>query len=519
MRFRTILLTVLVVLAGRPSRGQHAYFVASSPLGGGNGSPSHPWTVTQLLRVPLGPGDTVYFQGGDTLAGPLTLQDVSGTAAHPVVLAGRGPGRALLRGGDGLALKLVNCRHVQVINLSFLGSGRKTGNHSDGVRLENCRDMRLSRLDISGFQKAGLMIYNSQRLEIDSLFAHDNGAVGILVEGDYQQRSSRDIHLRDCRADNNPGDPTNLQNHSGNGILVGNCRHVLIEYCSATNNGWDMPRVGNGPVGIWAYEADSVTIQYCISFRNKTAAGAADGGGFDLDGGVTNSVIQYCLSYENQGSGYGIFQYYSASPWYNNQVRYCISYNDGQVTDQAAGMYIWNGWNGDSTFTDFYAYQNLFFNDRKYAFSFSPLSQHRRFYFYNNVFVAGDQSPLYFGVDSSHSDRFLGNLWLRKSGGFAQDGFTDFAQWSRTTGYERVNGRLAGTTSPMGLFRLAGPPAITDPHRLRADSWIHALCPNTLPACGLDRRAAGLPGTLRKDTDFFGRRLDAGHPVRPGICP
>jgi hypothetical protein len=46
-----------------------------------------------------------------------------------------------------------------------------------------------------------------------------------------------------------PGDPSILNNHSGNGIVVGNAEKVTIEYCEAANNGWDMPRQGNGPVG------------------------------------------------------------------------------------------------------------------------------------------------------------------------------------------------------------------------------------------------------------------------------
>jgi len=47
------------------------------------------------------------------------------------------------------------------------------------------------------------------------------------------------------------------------------------------------------------------TYSYFISFRNRTAKGAEDGGGFDLDGGVTHSEIAFCLSYENEGSGFG----------------------------------------------------------------------------------------------------------------------------------------------------------------------------------------------------------------------
>ena len=277
-----------------------------------------------------------------------------------------------------------------------------------------------------------------------------------------------------------PDDPTNLDNHSGNGILVGNCKNILIEYCTATNNGWDMPRIGNGPVGIWAYEADSVVIQHCISYRNKTAKGAADGGGFDLDGGVTNSIIQYCLSYDNWGSGYGIYQYWSASKWNNNTVRYCISINDGFITDQASGMYLWNGWNGDSTFTNFYAYNNFFYNDKKYAFGFSPLCRHHNFNLFNNVFVASDTSNIYNGIDSSGNDIYLGNVWMRKSGGFMQNGFTDFEKWSQATGYEQESGRTTGASFQQKLFDLPVNINITDPYKLKTNSLLLSLCNKAL---------------------------------------
>ena len=146
-----------------------------------------------------------------------------------------------------------------------------------------------------------LFVYSSSSITITHVNAYENGFAGISIEGEYGTKNSRQILIADCVVENNPGDPSNFKNHSGNGIIAGNCKSVTIEYCIATNNGWDMPRIGNGPVGIWCYEADSVTIQYCISYKNKTSKGADDGGGFDLDGGVTNSIIQYCLSYENHG--------------------------------------------------------------------------------------------------------------------------------------------------------------------------------------------------------------------------
>lgn len=106
------------------------------------------------------------------------------------------------------------------------------------------------------------------------------------------------------------------------------------------NNGWDMPREGNGPVGIWAYQCDSAIIQYCYSHDNKTSPKGKDGGGFDFDGEITNSVMQYNLSANNEGAGYGMFQYYGASDWKNNIVRYNISYNDGTKNGKC-GIFIW----------------------------------------------------------------------------------------------------------------------------------------------------------------------------------
>ncbi len=44
-----------------------------------------------------------------------------------------------------------------------------------------------------------------------------------------------------------------------------------------------MPRPGNGPVGIWAYECDSLTIQYCYSHDNKTSNEEKTEADFDFD--------------------------------------------------------------------------------------------------------------------------------------------------------------------------------------------------------------------------------------------
>src|SRR5262249_16919963 len=69
-------------------------------------------------------------------------------------------------------------------------------------------------------------------------------------------------------------------------------------------------------------------IQHNECYGNRTA-GSKDGGGFDLDGGVTRSVLQYNYAHDNDGAGYLLAQFPGAPPFGGNLVRYNISPNDG----------------------------------------------------------------------------------------------------------------------------------------------------------------------------------------------
>ena len=185
-----------------------------------------------------------------------------------------------------------------------------------------------------------------------------------------------------------------MNNHSGNGILIGGVTNGLIEYCEAMNNGWDMPRDGNGPVGIWAYQSDSITIQYCYSHHNKTSTKGKDGGGFDFDGGITNSVMQYNYSAHNEGAGYGIFQYAGATAWTNNTIRYNTSYNDGSKNGKC-GILMWCDPSA-IPMKGFKAHQNTIVNDQGYCVNFEP-GNYPDFIFENNRFSL-----------TVPSDRFIG---------------------------------------------------------------------------------------------------------------
>lgn len=350
----------------------------------------------------------VYFAGGQTFPGTLILKNIKGTKTNPVIIGSWGKGRATIDGGNNEALKIEDCTNLTISDLNLRGNGRKDGNISNGLSLSRTSRSKILNMKSEGFQKSGFDLFNCSNIEVRKVFAVNNGFSGINVSG-TQRDSSKNIIIRDSKAQNNPGDPTKLDNHSGNGILIGVSDSVLIDRCSATYNGWDMPRTGNGPVGIWAWESSHVTIQYCASYRNKTSPGAKDGGGFDLDGGVTNSLIQYCLSYENQGAGYGLFQYAGASAWKGNVIRYCISINDATTTEGSGSIFIWNGSDDENQLSDCRIHNNIILNKSYPLISFENASAHSDFIFSNNIFAGSGR--MVSGTNTGST--FRSNVWWK----------------------------------------------------------------------------------------------------------
>ncbi len=423
--------------------GGKRYYVSTSGNDENDGSAAHPLkTLAFLNTINLKAGDTVFLKAQEIFDGNLLLDSTkSGIKGKPIIITSYGKGSAIISAGNGSAATINNSSYINIYNLACKGSGRKDGNTKNGVAISNCQNIQIKNVEITGFQKAGLFVYSSNEISIFNIHAYQNGFAGISVEGDYQKKNSGNILIIDCLAENNPGDPTNFNNHSGNGILVGNSKNVTIENCIATNNGWDMPRIGNGPVGIWCYEADSVTIQYCISYKNKTAKGADDGGGFDFDGGVTNSVIQYCLSYENEGGAFGIFQYDGASPWHDNIIRYNISENDGAVSAAHAAAYIWNSSGAEKQFRNLSFYNNILYNEKGAAIHYaSGQSKREGFSFHNNIFVGKDEIL----KGTSAADNFSGNTWWSIGSGFNADSVKDFRTWTLQKGKENNDRSVLG---------------------------------------------------------------------------
>jgi hypothetical protein len=466
-------------------------------------------TISELNLRLKDKAANINFAGGQVFDGLLILENIIDPSGKPIKIKSYGNGRAVINGGNTEALKIENCRNIWVLDLNLKGSGRKKGNVTNGLSMIRSSFCRAENIAVSGFQKSGIDLYNCTETRVRKVIAIDNGFCGINIMGSARNLSKK-IFIVDCKAENNPGDPSNLSNHSGNGILVGVSDSVTIDHCSATNNGWDMPRQGNGPVGIWAWESDHVTIQYCISYRNKTSEKAKDGGGFDLDGGVTNSVIQYCLSYENQGAGYGLFQYAGASYWSGNIVRYCVSINDALTTEGAGSIFIWNGSDKIDQLTNCMIYNNVIYNSGAPLISYENSSKHRDFIFCNNIFLGSDQPIL----GNYSGSAFLGNDWWSNDGTRKFMNFNNLRTWAQKTGQEMIKGQYVGIQEDP---KLIGPlvTEITDPYQLESLTGYCLLQDSPLKNKGLD--ILSVFHLKQPDTDFFGNPVPLGRSSEPGI--
>jgi hypothetical protein len=454
---------------------RECYYVSDSGDDHNPGSITKPWkTLEKINLLDLKPGYNILLEGGTVFRGTIRLDSCdSGEEEKKVIIGSYGTGRAIIDGAQAEGIVVENCRHFIIRDLIVKGSGRKDGNFSDGIFLTESRYFNLDSLELFGFQHSGLHVHICSELKITNIYAHDNGFAGIHVTGttinDSVNYDNENIYIGYCIAENNPGDPTVTKNHSGNGILASSVRGGTIEFCEAFNNGWDMPWTGNGPVGIWIWDCTDFVIQYCIAYDNKTNPVAADGGGFDLDGGVSNSVVQYCLSYNNQGAGFGLFEFGAAKPWENNIVRYNISQNDG--IKNGGSLAIWRN-EERGTMRNCEIYNNTFYNTTARGNSLWVYNNCPGFHFRDNIFIYRGSflSP----GQKLATELFQGNCYWNLTGDQTIAGYKNLQEWARATGNETSGGSFVGIFADPGL-QSPGTCLLTNPGKLDAGN-LAAYC-------------------------------------------
>ena len=358
MRLWRPLATILVPLAlagGLAACGPApptTYYVSANGRDANPGtSTSKPWkTIGRVNSQDLNPGDKVLFEGGKTFSGELKLfAEDSGTPSSPVEVASYGTGQATINGGTWTGITSYNSSGITLRNLRVAGSGRST-NTSHGIQFYNdlpsgdvlLTGIQVRDVSVSGFGMWGILLGGGvgrdgyRDVHIEGVTTNSNGYGGLLTWG-MVVNSNKNVYVGRTTAFDNKG-VGGVDVNTGSGIVLGNVDGGTVERSVAHHNG-GLNTYTHGPVGIWTYDSNRVTIQFNESYANTTG-NAYDGGGFNIDQNTTYSTLQYNYAHDNAGAGLLLAQRWDTGAHHHNTVRYNVSINDARKGEGGA-LQVW----------------------------------------------------------------------------------------------------------------------------------------------------------------------------------
>ena len=494
-------------------------------------------TLAPVNERVLQPGDRVLLRGGDVFDGTLTLDaDDAGSPQAPVVVASYGAGRATIRGGPDSGISVYNTAGVSISNIAVAGSGGPSSGivfYMDLPGNALLSWIRIDSVEVYGFGRDGIEIgsWNGgsgfSNVRITGASVHDNARTGILTYA-QQANAHRSLYVGYSRAYDNTGIAA-ATNNTGSGIVLGGVDGGTVERSVAHDNG-RLCTATAGPVGIWAYDSRRIVIQQNESYNNRTG-GPADGGGFDLDQNVSESVLQYNYSHGNDGAGYLLAHAPVNDNHHDNVVRYNISENDGRRNSYAA-IEVW----GRTIRTD--VYNNTVFlsppaSGTPRAVRVGNASVADRIvsslHFRNNIFFTAGGTPV---MDVSATQaaapdlRFEGNTYyasgLAVSLRWGATTYTSLAAW-RATGQEMAGGVALGSSADPQLDAAGHAGTLDDAGKLEMLAAYRPSDTSPIVNAGLD--LATRYGIDPGSRDYFGTALpqrgafDVGAGELPPLAP
>ncbi len=486
-------------------------------------SPAAPWqSFARLNSVRLLPGDRVLLRGGDTFSGGMAFDaGDAGSSTSPITITSYGTGRATIAAGTGAGISVYNAAGYAISNLTLVGDGGTASGivfYSDLAADAKSSYVRIDTVDVSGFGRDGIEIgaWNNHAgfrdVRITNASTHGNARTGIFV---YAQLagSHEQVYVGHVRAYDNPGIPAATSN-TGSGIVLSGVSGGVIERSVAHGNGRLCATVG-GPVGIWTYDSNDVVIQHNESYDNHTAS-SADGGGFDLDQNVSNSVLQYNYSHDNDGAGYLLAHAPANDTHRANVVRYNISQNDGRKNSYA-GIEVW----GRTIDADIYnntVFVSPALSGRPSAIRVwnagAPDRRVTALRIRNNILITSGGLPV---IDVSASQvsstnvRFEGNNYYASGSGlrllWGTSTYGTVADW-RNSGQEMVAGVATGFSVDPQLNAAGAGATLDDADRLESIDAYQLRDGSAMIDAGLDLAARF--GVSSGSSDFYGAPLPHG---------
>lgn len=397
------------------SIAQTTYYVSVKGNDSNDGkSTNTAWqTLQKINATTFKPGDKILFEATNIFNGSLLINN-SGELNKPILYASYGEGRSIIKPTTDDAIKGYNVSNIQIKDLVVQGSG-VANNKSNGIHfysddtVSNPQNITVENCDASGFHNIGIAvgcgdnekIKGYKNIRIIKCNAFENGQAGISSYGSYTGFQNSNFYISQCKAYNNRGIPGKTENHSGNGIVMGEVDSLLIEHCEAYENGADNSSEAGGPIGIWVWMCKNATIQHCVSHDNHAGL-TKDGGGFDIDGGSSNCIMQYNYSYNNEGAGYLLAEYGALFPFTDNIIRFNISENDGRKNNYG-GIGIW-GASADYKVTNCYVYNNTIYSNDKNVVNGTPAAITLMGPHFSNVIVVNNIFALTGNINFINAD-------------------------------------------------------------------------------------------------------------------
>lgn len=508
----------MLLLSAALQLGATTYYVSPSGSDASAGtSAAQAWrSIDRVNAASVRPGDEVLFEGNKIHTGSLFFdQKKGGTPAAPIVISSYGDGQATIRAVGKPIIDVYNAAGFRISNLRLAGPGRTAGSFNGISFYMDIGDKKLPfiellNLDISGFGGHGILIGawagkgGFTDMKVVNVASHDNGMSGMTMWGSSDTSrpgyAHANLYVGHSKFFNNAGVPGH-DHHSGDGIVVSDLDGGVIERSVAYNNGFAHDLAKEGPVGIWGWDVNRLTIQYNESFGNRTGS-TTDGGGFDLDGGARNSVMQFNYSHDNDGAGYLLCQFPFGRDHRGNVVRYNISQNDGRKNGFAGIQFY-------STISDAGIYNNTIFMSPAGGdpSAIKVQGTTTNVLFRNNILMTAAGSRV---LDiSSYGLRFEGNDYWTGTAPFRLDWngsvFGTLNQWRQSTGQERTGSTDSGMQADPQLQNAGQGPTLGDADLLSTLAQYRLRPTSPLVDKGLSVPAFG--SVPSGQTDFYGNSL------------
>lgn len=498
---------------------------------------SRAWRSLERVNTEkLVPGDRVLLEGGTRFAGSLEFgTGDGGDATNLVTVASYGAGRATIAPDSAgrSAVSVHNTAGIRIQDLVVAG-GNVASTSADGINVFNdlpgggiLDRVQIAGVEVSGFANgivvgAGADGKGFRRVEVRDSMLHDNRRAGLTAYGPpfdpaAPSYAHEDVTVSGVDAYNNQGEADAATN-TGSGIVLGSVRGGVVERSTAHDNG-AASTAQQGPIGIWAYDATQIVLQHNLSFGNRTQF--ADGGGFGLDQNVSDSLLQYNLSYRNDGAGYLLYTNQPNGFHQGNVVRFNISSEDARNGTAYGGISVGGGLTGPATATVIRGdqiYQNTVVmtgHDGQFPPAVRVAGTLADVQLRNNIIVAAQGAPLVNTGDvTADGVQFQGNDYSGGDGRFdvqwRGSPFASLQAWQSSTGQETLENRPTGLVIVPQLADPRPPTAVRSASQ-RGDATGFRLQPGS-PVATAGIALATRFGTDTGGQDFFAQQVSTTQP-------